>query len=177
MAAIEDDGGTKTATSGALSYIILCKPLATCATCGSSLLRESQPKSRHNINASVLNAFSIFYRMTRLHIISETSNWLYFVSYNYYVNKQTLQSQAEGMWPSAIASSRCLTKCWNGRDCLEPLIATMDDRSRLKDTLHLSHCITSQYLCPLFCASMVAKRLYAMVVTGPIPPEAEKPEV
>ena len=53
----------------------------------------------------------------------------------------------------------------------------MDDRSRLKDTLHLSHCITSQYLCPLFCASMVAKRLYAMVVTGPIPPEAEKTEV
>ena len=26
------------------------------------------------------------YRMTRLHIISETSNWLYLVSYTYYVN-------------------------------------------------------------------------------------------
>ena len=26
--------------------------------------------------------------------------------------KQTLQSQAEGMRPSAIASSRCLTGCW-----------------------------------------------------------------
>ena len=85
-----------------------------------------------------------------------------------------LLDQAEGICPSAVAKSINLTDWTLKCDCLEPLIAAMEDRKRLNESLHLSHFITVLYFNPLFCASRVARRRYAMVVDGPIPPEAEK---
>ena len=57
---------------------------------------------------------------------------------------------------------------------LEPLISVIADLNRLNESLHLSHVITRLYLCPVFSASRSASCLYAMVVEGPILPEAEK---
>ena len=87
---------------------------------------------------------------------------------------ESIINQAEGMCPSAVARSMFLADWTLKCDCLEPLIAAMEDLKRLKESLHLSHFITMLYFIPLFSASRVARRRYAMVVEGPIPPEAEK---
>ena len=50
----------------------------------------------------------------------------------------------------------------------------MEDHKRLNESLCLSHFITMLYFNSLLCASMLARRQYAMVAEVPIPPEAEK---